>query len=308
MACFHPLKAFANPRGGKPFFSRPAGHSGRVLDLACGRCIGCRIDRASEWSARIVHECLFWEDNWFLTLTFDDEHYPANASIDRRDVQLFFMRLRGMACRAGLLEGAHVRYFYNGEYGESTHRAHYHSIVFGLRLTDLKKWKKNERGEQMWTSDFLSEVWGNGRVVVGAVTRASAAYVAGYCLRDTKAKHSPYGFVDPETGELVERVAPFVGMSRRPGIGRDYFEKYGGQLVAGDFVVIEGRKLPTPRYYRRLLEKQNPELFESLKAIREREAYSARSKAERRPARLAAREVVTAAKRGMRLAGSRGAV
>lgn len=299
MPCFYPLKAYPSPGGGRISFSRPPGHSGREQHIACGQCIGCRADRSIEWAARISHECLSWSANWFITLTYEDDCLPADLSIDKREVILFFKRLREAAAARGLLEGSGVRRFYNGEYGTRTQRAHYHAIIFGVRLPDLKFWKNNDRGERMWTSDFLAEVWHKGRVVVGSVTPASAAYCAGYCLRDSGAKHLPYGFIDPDTGELCERTPPFIGMSRRPGIGRAYVERYGGQLAAGDFVIIDGRKVPSPKYYRRVLESLNPHLAEQLATAREAAAHTPRAKRERRPDRLKARETVARAKRAL---------
>lgn len=299
MPCFHPLKAYPSPTGGRPSFTRPPGHSGREQHISCGQCIGCRADRACEWSARIVHETLSWGASWFITLSYSDDFLPADGSIDKRELQLFFKRLREAAQARGLLEGSGVRRFYNGEYGTRTQRAHYHAIIFGVRLPDLKPWAKNARGEQTWTSDFLSEVWGKGRVVVGSVTAASAAYVASYCLRDSGAKHLPYGFIDPGTGELCERVPPFVGMSRRPGIGRAYVERYGHQLAAGDFVILGGRKVPSPKYYRNVLESLNPELAERLATARSDAAVTPKAKRERRPDRLASREMVAKAKRSL---------
>jgi len=308
MPCFKPLKAFPNPKGGKPLFTRPEGHSGRTVDIPCGQCIGCRIDRSSDWAARIVHETHSWEWSWFLTLTYSDEFLPADGSIQKREMVLFFKRLREAARKAGLLQGSNVRKFYNGEYGSSTQRPHYHAVVFGLSLNDLKLWRKNERGDQLWTSDFLESVWGKGRVIVGSVSLASAGYVAGYCLRDTLAKHSPYGFIDPDTGELCERVPPFVGMSRNKGIGNQYFQQFGHQLEAGDFVVIDGSKRPTPKYYRNLFADSNPVIAARLKAEREAFVSSPKAKRERRPSRLIAREEVTKAKRSIRRVGSAGAV
>lgn len=308
MPCFHPIEAFPNPSGGSVLFSRPPGHSGRVQHIPCGQCIGCRRDDQIQWSVRVVHEAMAWDWCWFLTFTFSDEHLPDSGSVSRRDVQLLFKRLAKAAKSAGLLEGPGVRRFGNAEYGTHTQRAHYHAIVFGLALNDLKPWKKNERGEQMWTSAFLDGVWGKGRVVVGLVTPDSAAYVAGYTVRDLEAKRQPYGFIDPYTGELVERVAPFRYMSRRPGIGAFYVDRFGHQFEAGDFQILNGRKVPSPKYYRRRLEELAPELAARLAAEREAEAFSPRAKRERRPDRLAAREAVAKAKRSVARVGSRGAV
>lgn len=308
MPCFHPIEAFPNPSGGRILFSRPPGHSGRVQHIACGQCIGCRRDDQISWSVRIFHEALLCSSSWFLTFTYDDEHLPSSGSVSRVEVQRLFWRLRKAAKAAGLLEGDGVRRFGNAEYGTQSQRAHYHAIVFGLILEDLKPWKRNDRGEQMWTSAFLNSVWGKGRVVVGAVTPDSAAYVAGYTVRDREAKRDPYGFIDPDTGELVERVAPFRYMSRRPGIGAGYVDRFAEQFEAGDFAVLNGRKVPNPDYYRRRLEQLAPDLAERLRVERIDRATTPEAKRERRPARLAARETVAKAKRGVARVGSRGAV
>lgn len=308
MPCFHPIEAFPNPSGGAILFSRPPGHSGRVQHVACGQCIGCRRDDQISWSVRIFHEAQLWVSSWFLTFTYSDDCLPSSGSVSRREVQLLFKRLAKAAKAAGLLEGEGVRRFGNAEYGTHTQRAHYHAIVFGLSLTDLKPWKRNDRGEQMWTSAFLERVWGKGRVVVGVVTPDSAAYVAGYTVRDREAKRDPYGFIDPHTGELVERVAPFRYMSRRPGIGAGYVDRYTGQFEAGDYAILNGRKVPNPGYYRRRLAELAPDLAERLRVDREAEAFSPRAKRERRPDRLAAREAVAKAKRSFARVGSRGAV
>lgn len=307
MPCFHPYEAFANPAGGRPFFSRPPGHSGRVQHVKCGQCMGCRRDDQIEWSVRCLHEAALWRQSWFLTFTYDEEHLPESGSVSRDEVQRLFKRLAKAAKAAGLAEGPGVRRLGNAEYGSRTLRAHYHAIVFGLALNDLVPWKKNERKEQMWTSAFLERVWGKGRVVVGEVTADSAGYVAGYTVRDVAAKHSPYGVVSPHTGEIVERVPPFRYMSRRPGIGAGFFEKYPN-VMAHDYAVLNGRKVPNPQYYRRRLEVLAPELAERLSAEREERALSLEAKRERRPARLAVRKECAEAKRRYARKGSRGEV
>lgn len=288
-------------------FSRPPGHSGRGQHIKCGQCMGCRRDDQIEWSVRCLHEASLWKDSWFLTFTYSDDHLPSSGSISKREQQLLFKRLAKAAKAAGLLEGPGLRRLGNGEYGTRTQRAHYHAIVFGLALTDLRPWKKNERSEQMWTSAFLERVWGKGRVVVGHVTADSAGYVAGYTVRDSAAKHSPYEVMNGVTGELVERVAPFRFMSRRPGIGAGFFDRYP-QLMHHDFAVLNGRKVPNPQYYRRRLEVLAPELAERLSAEREERALSPQAKRERRPARLAVRKECAEAKRHYARKGSRGEV
>ena len=62
--------------------------------------------------------------NAYITLTYNDDHLPANGSLQPRDLQLFWKRLR-KARTPG------IRYYACGEYGDQTARPHYHAIIFG---------------------------------------------------------------------------------------------------------------------------------------------------------------------------------
>ena len=76
-----------------------------------------------------------------------------------------------------------------------------------------------------------------------------------------------------ETGELVELEPEFSLMSRRPGIGEKWYKKYSSDLWPDDFVVMDnGKTYPVPKYYLRLLEKENPELYQEIKAARKERA------------------------------------
>ena len=60
-------------------------------------------------------------------------------------------------------------------------------------------------------------------------------------------------------------------MSRRPGIGRQYFDD-NPDLYDYRYINIPGQeggiKFTAPRYFDRLLEKENPELLETQKKLR----------------------------------------
>ena len=101
------------------------------MTVPCGKCIACRKAKAREWTLRMLHELDTSRDATFLTLTYDDDslHVSPNtgfASLCKRDLQLFFKRLR----RA--LPGLPLRYFSVGEYGDNTLRPHYHAIMYNL--------------------------------------------------------------------------------------------------------------------------------------------------------------------------------
>lgn len=62
-------------------------YSSAVSDIKlipCGKCIGCRIDKARDWAVRISCEALTSKyRSWFLTLTYDDDHM-FDLSLDKK--------------------------------------------------------------------------------------------------------------------------------------------------------------------------------------------------------------------------------
>lgn len=250
MACYFPLKAYRatspNRNGNYPVIVVPRGKigSGATMRVPCGQCIGCRLDRARDWAVRCVHEAQMHEDNCFLTLTYEDEHLPPYEGLSKRDLQLFFKRLRK---RLGKL-----RYFACGEYGEQFGRPHYHVILFGKDFAD-----KKPLTDVLFESDLLSEVWGKGLCSIGEVSFESAGYVARYSMKKVSGKEDRAAnagsghYVKPcvYTGELMPVIPEYNTMSLKPGIGRSWLEKYHRDVFPDDFVVIAGRKFPAPQYY-----------------------------------------------------------
>lgn len=245
--------------------------------------------RASEWSTRITHEAQLHEANCFVTLTFSDEHVPADHSVSVRDVQLFMKRLRKA------LGHNRVRFFACGEYGERTFRPHYHVILFGWSPGDAMPWRKTGSGFVVSRSAFLERVWPYGHVEVGSVTVQSAGYVARYVIKKVtgQAAAQTYSRTDPETGETWQVSPEFISMSSKPGIGNGWYQRYSGDAFPSDFVVIEGQKRPVPRYYLKQKEKLEceAEVLPDSAKVKLARTERARDHAEdRTDARLAVRE------------------
>ena len=95
MACTRPLNCFKTPPG-RVVFSPTAGDV--PFQVPCGKCIGCRLEHSRSWAVRCVHEAYMYENNCFVTLTYDDEHLPLTgdglATLQRNDLTLFLKRLR----------------------------------------------------------------------------------------------------------------------------------------------------------------------------------------------------------------------
>ena len=62
---------------------------GRYILLPCGQCMECRINKAREWSVRLVHEAKMHERSSFLTLTYNDDQLPVDNSLYYPHVQKF---------------------------------------------------------------------------------------------------------------------------------------------------------------------------------------------------------------------------
>jgi hypothetical protein len=233
-----------------------------------------------------VHEASLHEDNSFITLTYRDADLPGGGTLKKKDFQDFMKRLR----KAILPK--RIRFYHCGEYGEELGRPHYHALIFGYDFPDKLFWKEI-RGNRAYTSKLLDDTWSKGYCSIGDVTFQSAAYVARYIMKKqagkTAKKH--YEKTDPETGEISTRYPEYTTMSLRPGIATEWFEKYGGDVFPEDFVVIEGKKYKTPRFYDKLLKaSQGAEVLENVKALREINAV--KRAADSTPERLRVREQV----------------
>lgn len=254
VTCYHPLSAWKSlcqeTAGGKASisFSPPSGPSEPVL-LACGQCVGCRVARSREWAVRCVHEASLHEANAFVTLTYDDSHIPDNGSLVKKDHQDWMKRLRER------LAGTRIRYFLAGEYGGDLGRPHYHALLFGVSFSDQVIWSKSGR-YPLWRSRVLEETWPFGHSWIGEVSWESAAYVARYCLKKVNGDRAYERYakdVDPETGELRMLEPEYVAMSRRPGVGRDWFDHFRHDVDKG-YLTINGRRCSVPRRYDAWLE------------------------------------------------------
>lgn len=262
MPCFHAIYAYPPPPGApnKRFvFSAKASYAGAVPILVpCGKCIGCRLAKAQDWSTRCVHELKYHSASSFLTLTYSNEHLPDDMSVSIRTFQLFMKRLRK---ESGELK---LRYFASGENGDRTHRPHYHAILFGEDFSsDRYLWKRNKDGHNLYRSPRLERIWGLGEVQIGAVTAQSAGYVARYTVKKLggQAAADRYVTTHPLTGEVVRYAPPFLLMSRKPGLGAKWFEDFKGDAFPSDFVIVDGVKKPVPGYYiAKLLEEERRRL------------------------------------------------
>lgn len=250
MPCYNPLTGFfsknLNSNGKRNIvFSQKEALDDRSLKLPCGQCIGCRLDHSRRWAMRIMHEASLYPQNCFLTLTYAQDKLPVDNSLHKPDFQKFMKRLR----KAN--PSKTIRYYYCGEYGETFFRPHFHACIFNYDFNDKKPFKKIN-DNLIYRSARLEKLWTHGFASIGALTFDSAAYVARYVTKKVTGPSAlvHYTDFDPSTGEIFhERLPEFADMSRRPGIGRPWLDKYMTDVYPDDFVVVRGRKLRPPKYY-----------------------------------------------------------
>lgn len=295
MPCYHPIVGYRskdlNPTGKRSIVFNPTQALQRddCVKLPCGQCVGCRLERSRRWAVRCMHENQMHEQSSFLTLTYAPDFLPPDGTLVLEHFQKFMKRLRRE------VSPIRIRFFHCGEYGEKLARPHYHCILFGYDFPDKVHVEDTHDGFQLMESGLLNSIWGMGLCRIGAVTFESAAYVARYITKKITGPEAwwYYDEIDPETGEVLRELRPeYVTMSRRPGIGSLWFEKFKSDLYPDDFVLYrrDGRlvKCKVPKYYDSLLELYDAEMFELVVDERKRAAQTHGSN--NTPERLAVRE------------------
>jgi hypothetical protein len=199
------------------------------------------------------------EPSSFITLTYDDNNYAP--SLHYPDYQKFMRALR--------YQRGSTRFFAVGEYGTETHRPHFHSVLFGTQFPN-----QTAIGKGLYRSAALEKLWPHGFSSIAPVNYETATYVAGYCLKKILGNSDQADTlrgrknttVDLRTGEVVDLVPEMAHMSLNPGIGATWFKKYWREVFAArdGCVLPGGAKVPPPRYYDKLLDKDDGFLKESI--------------------------------------------
>lgn len=226
-----------------PFVRTPVGVTRKMALLSdearlaatpfpCGQCLACRINRSRVWQHRIMLESYVHSNSCFVTLTYDDENVPEDMNLKKEDYQKFLKRLRYYL-------GYKFRYFLVGEYGEKTERPHFHVILFGVSM-----------GEK----DIIDRAWNKGYTKVGDVSKDSARYMTGYCVK---------GWTSDRNEKLRGRVPEFMRCSKHNGgIGYGAVEFMKNKHKGKDLGVVRElaygkKKMPLGRYLSHKMNDEN---------------------------------------------------
>jgi hypothetical protein len=185
-----------------------------------------------------------------------------------------------------------LKFYHCGEYGETTQRPHYHAILFGHDFSDKQHLFTSKRGDNVYTSAKLDQLWTHGNCSIGDVTFESAGYVARYVMKKITGKMADdhYGInINHETGEITPRRLPeYTTMSN--GLGKSWFNKYTSDVFPRDEVILRGRRMKPPKYYSALYEQLEPEKYFAIKAQRKAQAKTPQAVYENSDPRLRVKE------------------
>lgn len=222
----------------------------------CGKCMACRVNDTSQWTVRCLFELNDWESASFVTLTYNNENLPSDFSLKREHLDTFIDDVTYDL----KVQGRKFKYMACGEYGDDTTnsppgiqhgRPHYHLIMFGLnpdpsdmnndRHIIVDNWKRCEP----WMFN-----WKRKDNAIDFVNREDIRYVCGYVQKKLNGKLGKdiYG----------DRLPPFRSVSQ--GLGLKYAEKFRDRLASLGYVMLNGKKIAIPRYFRRKLDIQQSEL------------------------------------------------
>lgn len=249
------------------------------MDVACGSCLGCRLDRSRMWAARITHEAALHEDNGgncFVTLTYrnkdqctseqlkNKQYIPDNWSLDvpkreggkqvkQSHYQGFMKRLRKELAREDQIPRK-IKYYMAGEYGNiCRHGIHLEEV--GCPLCNhgrphyhacIFNYMPNDlelystaNGIHRWTSPELTRIWGFGHVDVGRVEYQSAAYVARYIMKKITGDNAKEHYTYVDLEGEVHTIEPEYSQMSN-GIGKAWYEKHKGDFFPNDKTPILG--------------------------------------------------------------------
>lgn len=217
--------------------------------VPCGKCIECALQYSNVWAYRCSLEARQYEDNCFITLTYNEDNLPVGASLKKRDFQLFFKRLRKKLWSRFAIK---VRYFGCGEYGAKRERPHGHFIIFNFFPDDVFKFRVGNK--IILRSKLIEECWDKGFVTVERPEFNTFKYASLYLQKGIYGKYK-------------DKEKPFLMMSTRPMIGANAISR---AVFISDKIYIDGHYIKTPRAFLRKLEELFPDEVEQLKQNRTR--------------------------------------
>ena len=244
-----------------------------------------------DWAIRCLAESTLYEENYFLTLTYNDYNLRFNSEITSPDTGCTYCddgSWGATLVKADLVkfnkdlrryfeyhyEHTGIRFYNCGEYGGQNGRPHYHGIYFNLPIpaTELIPYKLTTEG-MLYKCPMIEKIWGKGFITVAEVTINSCCYVAGYVMKKMRNDWGKEYYY--QSGVIPE----FNNMSRVPGIGKAYYDSHKEEIYSTDELIINGNKYgrpKPPRYFDKLYDIDYPTEMALIKEQRQKCADEAK--------------------------------
>ena len=253
--------------------------------IPCGKCLACQKQKRKEWATRIELEAKKYKHNYFITLTYDDEHLIIpEQSINTKTGQIFTNEENWREWK-GTLYKPHVirflnslrkwwerdykwegmKFYLSGEYGDIGERPHYHLICMNCPKLELIPIGENPKIKKpYYTNERIEKIWGKGYITIGEVNWDTISYTAGYVEKKL------FGEVKDEVYAIKGQSPIFSYMSRNKGIGREWFEENKNKLLETDEIInSKGQSIKPPSYFNKLMDAGEPEAYKIIKEKRE---------------------------------------
>lgn len=264
-----------------------------VQTIPCKNCWACNLNYSAEWATRNMLETLEHDHNYFITLTYDEEHLPIPETMSYKEVyemdthnievpvtiendgtwidgtlypdhvKRFINSIRKHFERQGIYN---IRYFYCGEYGSETQRPHYHMLLYGvpMDLSQNYSWHIDKNHKEHWKNPLIDKYWPYGMHDIANIEWSSAAYVSRYCTKKLNFEPRSDKWY-AEQGKLKE----FIRMSRMPGIGMNYYKMHKLDIYSNDEMIMKTVKGNTgsfkpPKAFDKLFKEEYPEEYERI--------------------------------------------
>ena len=248
----------------------------KVFEIPCGGCVACRLNYSKDWANRCSLESSLYNDNYFITLTYDDEHLVygdiGNPTLKKEHFTKFIKDLRQVYRLKFDHKG--IRYFGCGEYGDKYNRPHGHIIFFNLPIDDLSidfpqpdgtiiRKKEKMTGKFYFYSELIQSLWPYGYVVIADCNWNTEAYVSRYIMKKQKGNNGKI------YKDKLGIEPPYLFMSNRPGIGTEKFlDNYIGYLAEPYMIVSRPYKPPLisglPRAFKKKIKEDDPKIYNQM--------------------------------------------
>lgn len=303
MSCLNPLNLIQQEPNQKGIIIKPnktiLNQNWKTMTLIqCGKCIGCKLNKSREWATRITLETKENpKNNWFLTLTYNNEHLPLNKkgepTLKNEELTNFIKNIRQHWNRK--YNETNIKYISASEYGTKYKRPHYHIILMNINIRDIKEiGTPSKLGHKHYWSFTIDKIWNKGLIDIGKVTFESAGYVTRYTLKKQKpnkqdltnivekvlTKKEKWEKIKQLEQKFLSKEWEKIRMSN--GIGKKNFDKNKTLWYNNDHITIPTAKgvknVKIPKYFDKLMEKENPEL---MNIIKQKRTTNAKNKTEK---------------------------